>query len=156
MTSLNSLLPPSPVREAPDGPTLAREAGTTSPKPDEKPCFLGFQEFSGQNTSKCSLRARRWGLSTAARRNKTLKHQAKLDLNPTRNQTRIGMFSGGQLGGQLGLKWGSIKTSDPHRGHPGSVRATALGGARPEGASATRSRESRGRLVSCHVASNRV
>lgn len=103
----------SPAREGPQAPTLAREAGTPTPKPDENRGFFGLQEFSGQNASNCSLRARGVGLSNPAPTNNLLESQAKLALNTTSNETLFRVFSGGQLDRHLGVNWGSIKQKEP-------------------------------------------
>lgn len=100
----------SSTREGPKAPTLAREAGTPSSEklPSDPP-----QEFSGQNGFNCSLRARGRGLSTAAQPNNLLEYQAKLALNTTSDETLFRVFSGAQLGGQLGSNWGAIKQKEP-------------------------------------------
>lgn len=101
----------SSTREALEGPTLlAPEGGTPSSEnlPSDPP-----QEFSGQNGVNCSLRARGRGLSTAAHPNNLLEYQAKLALNTTSDETLFRVFSGAQLGGQLGSNWGAIKQKEP-------------------------------------------
>lgn len=100
----------SSTREGPKAPTLAPEGGTPSSEklPSDPP-----QEFSGQNGFNCSLRARGRGLSTAAHPNNLLESQAKLALNTTSNETLFRVFSGAQLGGQLGRNWGAIKQKEP-------------------------------------------
>lgn len=99
----------SPAREAPQGPTLAREAGTPSP---ENRSWGSLKSFLGKTGLIDPLRARGRGLSTAAHLNNRLESQAKLALNTTSNETRFRLFSGGQLSHQLGVNWGSIKLFD--------------------------------------------
>lgn len=106
MTDLNPFLSPSPAREAPEGPTLAREAGTPSP---ENRSWGLLKSFLGKTGLIDPLRARGRGLSTAAHPNNRLESQAKLALGITSDETRFRLFSGGQLSHQLGVNWGSIK-----------------------------------------------
>lgn len=110
----------SPVSEAPQGPTLARAAGTPSP---ENRTWGLLKSFLAKTGLIDPLRARGRGLSTAAHRNKTLKHQAKRRFDPTSNETRFRLFSGAQLREQLGRNRGAIKLRDPLGGHvaPGAA-----------------------------------
>ena len=110
MTDLNPFLSPSPAREAPEGPTLTREAGTPSP---ENRSWGLLKSFLGKTGLIDSLRARGRGLSTAAHSNNLLESQAKLALNTTSNETLFRVFSGGQLSHHLGVNWGSIKQKEP-------------------------------------------
>lgn len=106
MTDLNPFLSPSPAREAPEGPTLAREAGTPSP---ENRSWGLLKSFLGKTGLIDPLRARGRGLSTAAHPNNRLESQAKLALGITSDETRFRLFSGAHLTAQLGRNWGAIK-----------------------------------------------
>ena len=110
----------SPVREGPQAPTLAREAGT--PSCENRP-WGPLKSFLAKTGLIDALRARGRGLSTAAHRSNTLEHQAKRRFDPTSNETRFRLFSGGQLGRQLGVNWGSINLRDPLGGRlaPGAA-----------------------------------
>lgn len=104
----------SPAREAPQGPTLARAAGT--PSSENRP-WGPLKSFLAKTGLIDALRARGRGLSTAAHLKKALKHQAKRRFDPTSNATRFRLFPGGQLGRQLGVNWGSINFCDPLGGN---------------------------------------
>lgn len=111
MTAPTHSLSPSPSTSPKGVDQLARVAGKPLPKVDEKCAFRAFKTFLTKTGLIVPLRARGRGLSTAAHSNKSLECQAKNDLHPTRNQTETGVFSGDQLGDQLGINWGSIKTN---------------------------------------------
>jgi len=80
------------------------------PKVDEKCAFRAFRTFLSKTGLIVPLRARGRGLSTVAHPNFSLRFQGKYDFLFVRNQIEIGVFSGDQLGDQLGINWGSIKT----------------------------------------------
>ena len=90
---------------------LAREAGMPLPKVDEKCAFRAFKTFLSKTGLIVPLRARGRGLSTAAHSNLSVEFQGKDDFLLIRNQIESGVFSGDQLGDQLGINWGSIKTN---------------------------------------------
>lgn len=110
----------SPVREGPQAPTLEPEGLTPSP---ENRTWGLLKSFLAKTGLIDALRARGRGLSTAAHPNNRLEHQAKLILDTTSNETRFRLFSGGQLGRQLGVNWGSINLRDPLGGRlaPGAA-----------------------------------
>ena len=83
--------------------------GMPLPKVDEKCAFRAFKTFLPKTGLIDSLRARGRGLSTAAHPNFSLRFQGKYDFLFVRDQIESGVFSGGQLGDQLGINWGSIK-----------------------------------------------
>lgn len=85
--------------------------GMPLPKVDEKCAFRAFKTFLPKTGLIDSLRARGRGLSTAAHPNFSLRFQGKYDFLFVRDQIESGVFSGGQLGDQLGINWGSIKTN---------------------------------------------
>ena len=85
--------------------------GMPLPKFDEKCAFRAFKTFLPKTGLIDSLRARGRGLSTAAHPNFSLRFQGKYDFLFVRDQIESGVFSGGQLGDQLGINWGSIKTN---------------------------------------------
>lgn len=85
--------------------------GMLLPKVDEKCAFRAFKTFLPKTGLIDSLRVRGRGLSTAAHPNFSLEFQGKDDFLFIRNQIESGVFSGDQLGDQLGINWGSIKTN---------------------------------------------
>ena len=85
--------------------------GMPLPKVDEKCAFRAFKTFLPKTGLIDPLRARGRGLSTAAHPNFSLEFQGKYDFLFIRNQIESGVFSGDQLGDQLGINWGSIKTN---------------------------------------------
>lgn len=103
--------PSSPLSTSSEGLDQHTHAvGMPLPKVDEKCAFRAFKTFLGKIRLIVSLRARDRGLSTVAHPNFSLRFQGKYDFLFVRNQIEIGVFSGDQLGDQLGINWGSIKT----------------------------------------------
>lgn len=77
--------------------------GMPLPKVDEKCAFRAFKTFLTKTGLIDSLRVRGRGLSTAARPNFSLRFQGKYDFLFVRDQIESGVFSGDQLGDQLGV-----------------------------------------------------
>ena len=103
--------PSSPLSTSSEGlDQHTRAVGMPLPKVDEKCAFRAFKTFLGKIRLIVPLRARDRGLSTVAHPNFSLRFQGKYDFLFVRNQIEIGVFSGDQLGDQLGINWGSIKT----------------------------------------------
>lgn len=111
MTALTHSLSSSPSTSSEGLDQHARVAGMPLPKVDEKCAFRAFKTFLSKTGLIVPLRARGRGLSTAAHSNFSLEFQGKDDFLFIRNQIESGVFSGDQLGDQLGINWGSIKTN---------------------------------------------
>lgn len=94
----------SPLSTSPKGVDQHTHAvGMPLPKVDEKCAFRAFKTFLPKTGLIDSLRARGRGLSTAAHPNFSLRFQGKYDFLFVRDQIESGVFSGGQLGDQLGV-----------------------------------------------------
>lgn len=104
--------PSSPLSTSSEGLDQHTHAvGMPLPKVDEKCAFRAFKSFPTKTGLIVPLRARDRGLSTVAHPNFSLGFQVKNNFLFIRNQIESGVFSGDQLGDQLGINWGSIKTN---------------------------------------------